>query len=95
MTDEQTVENEVVEYLSPIRVYRLGDGSLAEQPDSTGTSTLAYSVGKVVTDEDDIAAINALMGIVPEVEVEPEPEPEPESPVKKFFKKKPAKKRGK
>ena len=84
------------EYLSPIRVYRIEDGSLATEPDSTGKSSLAYSVGKVVTDEDDIAAINALAGIEPEVEVVPEPEPEVEKPVNKvveFLTKKPAKKK--
>lgn len=70
MTDEQTIDTEAQEpdYLSPIRVYRIADGSLATEPDSSGKSVLAYSVGKVVADEDDITAINALAGIEPEVE---------------------------
>lgn len=84
----------VDEYLSPIRVYRTAGGSLATEPDSTGKSSLAYSVGKVVTDEKDIAAINALAGIEPEVEVVPEPEVEkPANKIVEFLTKKPAKKK--
>ena len=94
MTDEATVienENEeVIEvepFITPIRVYRIADGSLATSPDSSGKSTLAYSVGKEVTDEDDIAEIKALAGIVdePEVEAEPEPEAKEESVVEKVI----------
>lgn len=48
-------------YITPLRVYRIADGSLAEQPDSTGLSKLAYGKNKVVTDEVDQAAIMELV----------------------------------
>lgn len=51
-------------YITPIRVYRLGDGSLATQPDSSGKSYLAYSANKIVTDKADIKAIMAIMSPV-------------------------------
>jgi hypothetical protein len=56
-------------YISPIRVYRIADGSLSEQPDSSGKSYLAYSADKIVTDEADIKAITSLVNpVVKEVE---------------------------
>lgn len=48
-------------YITPIRVYRIADGSLAEQPDSSGKSHLAYSKNKVVTDAVDQKAIMELV----------------------------------
>lgn len=92
MTDQAT-ENEIQdeevieEFISPIRVYRIADGSLATEADSSGLSTLAYSEGKVVA-EDDVAEVKVLAGIVGE------PDVEPVNNVKKFLvgKKKAAKK---
>lgn len=56
-------------YITPIRVYRLGDGSLATEPDSSGKSYLAYSADKIVNDEADIKAITSLVNpVVKEVE---------------------------
>ena len=48
-------------YITPIRVYRIADGSLAPQPDSTGKSSLAYTANSVVTDPVDQAAIMELV----------------------------------
>ena len=80
VTENEIQDEEVIEeFISPIRVYRIADGSLAIEADSSGLSTLAYSVDKVVADEDDIAAIKVLAGIVGE------PVVEPESTVKKFL----------
>jgi|TARA_S200002703_G_scaffold159912_1_gene175447 hypothetical protein len=99
MADEQVIENEVQEeeavepFYSPIRVYRIADGSLATEPDSSGKSTLAYSEGKEVA-EDDIAEVKALAGIVDEVEAEPEAEEE-QSLIEKIIVGKPKKKRSK
>lgn len=87
--NDETQEEEAAElFITPIRVYRIDDGSLATEADSSGSSSLAYSVGKTVADEDDIAAIKALAGIEPEVAA-------PENKVVKWLTKKPAKKSAK
>jgi hypothetical protein len=57
-------------YITPIRVYRIADGSLATEPDSSGKSYLAYSAENIVDDKADIEAIMALVNppVVKEVE---------------------------
>lgn len=48
-------------YITPIRVYRIADGSLSPDPDSSGKSYLVYSVDKIVEDEADQKAIMELV----------------------------------